>query len=474
MKKNDVILIASAIAFSGLFYRQAPGLNYLLFTLMISGVLLLINPVKRYDWRWWCYCILTNLAGLAVFVVNSKLSLTACFFSLLVFCGKSFDRRTSSVANFLFSIYSLGSSVIYFILELQDRKSQPEAGQGGRQGKILLSLLLSLTGVLVFFNLYRQSNPLFSSFTEFINLRWLSFGWVCFAVLGFFIIYGLVYSRRIDFITDTDIRLAEEIGNDGEETAEDPVFLITGAILFGLLNVMLLCMNTLDVHQIYITGDLPSGITLSDFVHQAVWNTVFSILIAVSLIAWFFRGGLNFSHQGRKLKLLVYAWIIQSGLVVVNSMIRNYWYIQQYQLTYLRIGVLVFLVLCLLGLWFTARKISSYESAWKLLDKNVTAWLVLLVMASLINWDRLISRYNIDHIAAGKTLDTEYLLQLSDANIPELLELKESGRLDWEKTQELMKKITGSYKKDRFTQWPSYNLKMRKNREAMNHLIPGL
>ncbi|MEI8136202.1 MAG: hypothetical protein WCH21_02645 [Bacteroidota bacterium] len=51
--------------------------------------------------------------------------------------------------------------------------------------------------------------------------------------------------------------------------------------LFGLLNVMLIFINALDVFNLLGSHELPKGIYLSDFLHNAVLSLVFSIIIAV-------------------------------------------------------------------------------------------------------------------------------------------------------------------------------------------------
>lgn len=105
--------------------------------------------------------------------------------------------------------------------------------------------------------------------------------------------------------------------------------------------------------------------------HQAVWNIVGSIVLALGLIIWFFRKDMNFTKTGHRIKQLVYAWMIQNLVVVLHTIYRNSVYIGQYQLSYLRIGVFVFLLLCVIGLVISAIKIRNQKSTWFLATKCV-------------------------------------------------------------------------------------------------------
>lgn len=109
--------------------------------------------------------------------------------------------------------------------------------------------------------------------------------------------------------------------------------------------------------------------------------------------------------------------------MVISAMVRNSWYVAEYQLSYLRIGVYVFLSLSLVGLFFTFLKICQTKSAWYLVRQNFETWFLILGLCSLINWDKLISDYNISNAKSMKALDKTYLISLSNANLPELTEI---------------------------------------------------
>lgn len=422
MKRNDWLLIATAILFSILFYKQATGLNYLLFTGIVTAVLAYFNPKKIKTKQWWYYAGLTMLCGVAVFYVNSNLSVFACILSFFIFSGKSFNNKNSIILNLVFSVGSVISSIVFVVIDYVQLRKQNVAPANTKKLKIYFGVAIALVIAVVFFALYQQANPLFKDFTKNIDLSWISVGWCLFTVWGFLVIYGLVYYRDIPVFTEWDIKFNRTLENTAstEESKEINNNTVIALSLFGILNLMLVFVNSLDLTNLLGSHELPKGVYLSDFVHNAVWSLVFSIVIAVGLIMWFFKADLNFNKQSKTLKLLVYLWILQSALMVISAMVRNGWYVAEYQLTYLRIGVYVFLTLSLVGLLFTFLKVNNTKSAWYLVRQNFEAWFLLLSLCSFVNWDKIISDYNIAHAKTFRALDKSYLVGLSNANLPEL------------------------------------------------------
>jgi hypothetical protein len=424
MKRNDWLLIAAAIIFSTLFYQQATGLNYLLFTFLVTSVIAFFNTENLKKWQWWYYAAIANISGFAVFYCNSNLSVLASVVSILVLSGKSFNYKNSIFINLSFSFFSIISSIVFVVIDYVKFKKQTPLNEDKKNRKVYFGIFVALIIAIVFFALYQQANPLFKEFTKNINLSWISIGWCLFTVWGFLVIYGLVYYRQLDQLTNLDINANKTITNIIDESEKQITNnTVIALALFGLLNMMLVFVNALDITNLLGSHELPKGVLLSDFVHNAVWSLVFSIVIAVGLIMWFFKGDLNFNKQSKTLKYLVYFWILQSAIMVISAMVRNSWYVAEYQLSYLRIGVYVFLSLSLVGLFFTFLKICQTKSAWYLVRQNFETWFLILGLCSLINWDKLISDYNISNAKSMKALDKTYLISLSNANLPELTEI---------------------------------------------------
>jgi hypothetical protein len=468
MKKNDVLLILSAIAFNCLFFGQPAGINTLLFSGMITALLLIFNREAASQKYWLLYALCASFAGLAVFINANALAVFAWLVSLIILAGHTCSPLNSIMAKGLFAIYSMVRSPFdiasdswkYFNASGDDRKTHMK--------KIIVGIPVAALIAIFFLLLYRQANPLFREFTEHLDLTWINVSRILFTLLGLIVVYGLTHGRRISHFADQDVAW---LGNEKPPAQLHPTGFdtstVTGVTLFGLLNLMLLVINCLDVTNIYINGRLPHGITLSDFVHQAVESTIVSIILGVTFIAWLFKGALNFSRSSYWLRIVTYVWIFQSGIVVLNTIVRNYWYVNEYQLTWQRIGVYVFLVLCISGLLYTFIKLRSYKSAWWLVAMNVRTWFLALILSSFINWEQLITGFNISRSGTTHRLDKEYLLELGPGNLPQLVELHNSGRLNPKERLLLYKKLLRAYKNNRFRQWPAFSLEMKRENNAL-------
>ena len=141
----------------------------------------------------------------------------------------------------------------------------------------------------------------------------------------------------------------------------------------------------------------------------------------MGVIACFFWGNLHFLQKNQSLKTLAYTWIVQNTILALSVAWRNYHYIAEYGLAYKRLGVLWFLVLVILGLYSLYVMIQERRSLYYLWVVNAWFLYASLLLTSMVNWDVLITRYNL-HQARHDTIDSEFLLrEVSDKNLPLLL-----------------------------------------------------
>lgn len=87
----------------------------------------------------------------------------------------------------------------------------------------------------------------------------------------------------------------------------------------------------------------------------------------------------------------------------------------------------VWLVLAAFGLCVLFYKIYKKQTNWYLIRTNVALWFSVLVLSSTLNWDKLITNYNIQNKPLSQ-VDFGYLFSLSDTNLPELLAVAKTPR----------------------------------------------
>lgn len=436
MKKNDVLLIISVALYSFLFYKQALGINFLIFSVSLTSFLLIrdISVIKN---KLWIAAALGSIvSGVCVAIHGTGLAYFANVFSLSLMSAYSLSRKSTVILAILYSTYSYITSIGFMIYDFVERRQQKISAKSGNFWLKFLIYTVIFVVVLVFFLLYRESSVLFKDFTKYINFDFISWRWFWFTFLGLLLLYGFFYHRNFsgwyrkeseasDLLNQQEIegrgsKLFGKFFNIGLENS-------SGIILLLVLNIMIFTVNMLDIVYLWGHSKLPEGITYSEMVHQSVFNLILSIIIAIFIILFFFRGHLNFYKNNRWLKLFAYLWVIQNIFLVVSTALRNQYYIDEYQLTNKRIGVYVWLVLALIGLVTTFIKIMQKKSNWFLFRKNAWAFYGVLIIACFVNWHLFITHYNIKN---SKKIDKFYLLSLSYVNIPELIQLN-SDTLDF-------------------------------------------
>lgn len=432
MKKNDWILTASVLLYSFLFYKQTAGINFTLFTFALIAGLLIKDKNHLKNKYWNLAAIGSLLSGLCVGYYGNTLAVVANIISLSLLSSLSVSPNASLIFSLLYAFVSYCSAFLIKLVSWFERKNESEVQQNTSYRKIIL-ITIPVVITLVFFFIYRASNPLFNEFASNINFNFISFGWIAFTIGGLLLLTGFFYNQKIKDIADFDEQTSNNI-NPGKTTGitlfgkllsiSDELF--SAKVLFILLNLLLLIVNSLDVNFLFINHQLPKGMGYSEFVHQGVGAIIFSIVFAIVIILFYFRGELNFAEKNKTIKILAYIWIAQNIFMLISSAFKNDLYITEMGLTYKRIGVYIYLLLALIGLVTTAIKIIRYKSNMYLFRINGWVFYLVLIISSFINWDSLIANYN---IYTSKRLDTSYLFELGNGCFPQLVKLRNDSTL---------------------------------------------
>jgi hypothetical protein len=426
MKKSDWIITIGTLAYSYLFYQQLAGINFLVFSILLCILLAVLNKDLWKEKKWLLYAGLAVATSFFVMWHNSDLAIWANVCSLLLLSANSVNRNSSVIFNGFYSMYSIAGSYVFMIINLVNRyESKPDDAQTpGKKGLNFLIGLAIFIIVLIFFFIYKNANPLFEKFTEKINLDFISWKWVLFTLLGFFIVYGLIKHQRITGLDRWESGFPVSLTNSGKKIVS---FERQGGVfLFIILNSMLLFINVLDVIYLYVLKQLPEGITHAQFVHNGVGMIILSVVLGIAIILFLFRNAMNFDERNKLVKLLVTLWILQNAMMIVSTCVRNYIYVGEFSLTYKRIGVFVYLLLAMIGLFLTLYKIRFRMSNWFLVRTNAFCWYLFLCVSSFINWDKVVCEFNISRKAGQlERLDKKYLLGLSVESIPYLQALKD-------------------------------------------------
>lgn len=427
MKLKNIFLTFAVTAYICLFYKQSSGINFLIFNLLLiffSGV---INPliIKKFHWK---IVVLGAIISSSMIVWNhSALAIIANVISLILVIGITYNPLTSLYISVVHGVISLivpfFKMLIQFLVDLANPKLPKSKGVSTM--KTVSIYVIPLTITLVFYALYASANPVFGDLIKIpelnISLDLLAFSFVGWVVLsGFFSPFGSEELTKWDTAqTNTLTRIKRKIKRTFELTALKLEHK-KGVIMLGMLNGLLLFFNIFDLSFILSGKKLPDGVDYSQYVHNGVNTLIFSIVLAIGIILFYFRANQNFYRNNQWLIRLTYLWILQNGLLLFGIIYKNQIYINEYGLTYKRIGVYVYLLMTFAGLFTTFWKVKYLKTVWFLFRKNTLIAYSILIINCLFNWDSLIAKNQINQF---KNIDVMYLLNLGDTVLPELQSL---------------------------------------------------
>ena len=452
---KSFLIIAGAIIFNIIFWQEKLGLNAILFDIFICITIFILFPysLKNNTSKWLFAGHLITAAMLLV--QNTILSKIGFTITLLLFVSFSqyLHRSVWYAAGSSIQNYILAVPNFFNVLKLKDGKSSGKTGRHKSFRKLILPFLI----LIVFAIIYSFANKVFSNIITDITTSisnwiahffdWFSMERLAFFLLGIIIISGLFLRNKNSFFSDVDMRMKNDLSRKKtlfkkwkESAWSDLLIIITGKTSSGilalkseltmgsvslvLLNALLLLINIIDVKYVWLGFSFSKDAAMAAYVHEGAWMLIFSIVLAMLLLLFFFRGNLNFYKKNKWLRYGAYLWIFQNSFLVFSVFNRDYFYISQYGLAYKRIGLLFFLAMVLAGLVTVFLKIYFTKTNYYLLRLNAWAAVILLVFASTINWDETIAQYN---LARKYTIppDVPFLLSLSDKTLPLLQNNKE-------------------------------------------------
>lgn len=445
-----LLVFTGAFIFNLLFWNEKIGVNAVMFDAFVCTSVFVLYPSWRANAisRWLLGAQTVTLAMVVIQnTILSKLTFAVTLLLFVSFCEFAhqsvFFAGGSIMTNYLAAVPNLFN-------ELGNVSGNRHRISGWIRRSRLFIIPLAILSV--FFAIYASANVIFSNmFTAFIDkmadwfshiFSWLSFERIAFFFLGVFIVTGVLIRSGISWFSDKDMHYHNDLSRKKSRLKNwrgsgfaDLLQLIVGraatgnlalkneyrmgAAIIVLLNMLLLVINGLDIRYVWLGYRLDKNTQMSAYVHEGAGLLILSIILAMLVLLFFFRGNINFYKRNKWLKYGAYLWILQNTFLVASVFCRDYYYISHLGLAYKRIGLLFFLLMVLAGLITILLKIYFTKTVYFLLRINGWVALVLLVLSSWVNWDVTIAKYNLQH-KTTITPDVHFLLSLSDKALPVL------------------------------------------------------
>jgi uncharacterized protein DUF4153 len=445
-----LVTIAGAFLFNFLFWNEKLALNMLLFDLFIVVSIFKLYPGTLLKPGVKALCLAHIVAIALVVVQGTDLSILAAVVTLILLVGFAEHLHRSVIYAAASMFYQTASVVPAFISLFRNRSS---GGSVKRQNRSRLRLFFFPIGlVFLFFVLYFGANEAFAALVNSVTSSVSAYLYKVFGDISFvrlpFIIFGgyvtgmLIINKRISKYADRELAQSDKLLRvkrkyDSQQFSifDEIVSAFMGSFARGamalknknliglitlvLLNTLLLILNITDVFYIWWGKNFGQTTELAEKLHEGTGLLIVSIVFAIIVVLFFFKGNLNFYKGNKKLKQAAFVWVAQNAFLTCSVLMRDFYYISHYGLAYKRIGLLFFLALVLVGLVSVCIKIYYRKSNYFLFRVNGNVLVFTLVLASLQNWDVLIARYNISRIDSIKP-DLHFLLELSDQTLPVL------------------------------------------------------
>ncbi|MFD2939656.1 DUF4153 domain-containing protein [Flavobacterium notoginsengisoli] len=397
MKKHQIILACTAV-FALLFYNEGPGINISIFGVVLTLLVSYFFQEKLVN-RSHLVLVMTSILSCFAFAwYGDGASFFALALSILFLQFKTQEGELKIIQIFplifLTGITSLGR-VFIFSQWLPERKIHNDFAK-----KLVAFVVIPIIFLGLFFIVYSFGSNHFSSLFTDYTLDIDIFQLVLISILGFYISFSFWNYWVPDACYEFNPKLNNEFSDISEVKNQSTFSFLdldferkSGEITLFLLNLMLLVfIVTYNYEQFFETVEKTN---LSADTHERVNAVIFSILMAVGVILFYFKGGFNFDEKAKALKNLAKIWLSLNVVLIVSAMIKNTEYVSFYGFTYKRLGVYAFLILAIIGLVVSFQKIRKQKTNAYLFNQMVWYFYGTVLLCSYVNWGNLVTTYNI-------------------------------------------------------------------------------
>ncbi|WP_413999203.1 DUF4173 domain-containing protein [Flavobacterium sp. W1B] len=412
MKKHHLILVSSLV-FTLLFYKETVGLNLAIFGLVVLGLIAYNSESIINDTTNKLLFTTSFVSCLAFAWYGDFVSFLALFLSLVFLQFRVQNKELKIVQSIpLVFINGMASVIRIFVFS----QWLPEKKLNSNWAKIVIAyVLIPVVFLSLFTVVYSFGSNHFSSFFTDYTLDIDLFPLLLISILGFYLSFTFWNYWVPDICVEANLRLQNDF-SENEKNGLNRTFSFleidferkSGEITLLLLNVLLLVfIVTYNYEQFFEEVQLSK---LSSATHERVNAVIFSIIMAVGVLLFYFKNGFNFDQKAQNLKRLAKVWILLNALLILSTIIKNTEYVSYYGLTYKRLGVFAFLVLASVGLFYSFLKIAKQKTNAYLFNQMLWYFYALILLCSYVNWGNLITKYN---LAVRKGNEKAFLEELN-------------------------------------------------------------
>ncbi len=424
--KKQLLIFITTVVFILVFYNESVGINLSIFGLFLLACVGFNYPeaFNRTNFT------LAFISSVLVLVSNAwAFGAETLFFSIIsliiVIALAKYPKFKLYITPVIIPIQGFAALIRLWLEESTPFKISKKINSDQLLTKTLAYIFIPFVFIVGFVIIYALNSDTISVF--FSNIKFTVKPQLIFTVLlGFYLAFcfwdSWIYSGILTYLNSQSNRLKQTTDST------QPLFPVeteyrSGIITLNVLNVLLILFLIIYSYEQFILNQT----NLSQATHKGVTSIIVSIVMAVGVLLFYFRGNLNFYKSNTLLKKSAYAWMLLNLILIIVTAAKTLQYVNISGLTEQRLGVFWFLVLSSIGLYFTFKKIQSLKTVNYLVNKMSWAAYLGLIVVVVPNWSSIITSYNLKQ----HTPDFNYLNTLS-YNKKQMLDAFKDNPTSWE------------------------------------------
>lgn len=180
---------------------------------------------------------------------------------------------------------------------------------------------------------------------------------------------------------------------------------VVGITFLSIITVVYLVFSVIQISYLFLgNSDLPEGYTYATYAREGFFQLLFVCLINLVIILVC----ISRFRENKILKGVLTVFSCCTFIMIASSAMRMILYIENYQLTFLRI--LVLWALSVITVLLAGCIVTIYKNSFPLLQYITVTVTIFYIIFSLAKPDYLIAKYNLTH--DSENADLEYLIVL--------------------------------------------------------------
>lgn len=398
--KKQILIFISTILFVVVFYEQEVGLNLSMFALILLGLVFFQKPDLLKDKKALLVALCVVLSSLSNAWLFTFTTFISVIISSFVFRYYSTDPKLKLLSQALINASNWFAAIVQ-VFQVDDWFQYDKSKPQNTFSKVFSYFILPFLILSIFFGIYVVSSDTLSNWYNRFELDIDIVILIVVVFLGFYFSFVFWNAKIYNAfkVLDRSLRLNF---TDQDKKQLKPTFEFleidfekrSGIITLICLNIMLFTFIIIFNVEHFQTNTQQFS-EYSSRIHDQINSLIGSIFLAMMVILFYFKGALNFIRNNKTLLLLSKIWLGLNGILVISAATQNSIYINALGLTYKRLGVYLFLILCVMGLFYSYQKIKLQKTNFYLIDKMTWAVFYSLILSSLFNWGSIITRYNL-------------------------------------------------------------------------------